>query len=198
MIATFLAGLGLAASAGLNAYLPLLILALADRFTTIIELNQPYDLLSSNWGLIVLLLILPIELILDKIPRIDHYNDLIHSAIRPAAGAIAFMAVASQEDHIQPVAALVIGLLVAGSIHWLKSTTRPQISVRTQGIGNPFISMFEDFLSIIVALLAVFVPYSMVIVLPIAGWLLTCSYRRMRTGETRLMALVGNSKPPAT
>lgn len=198
MFATLLAGLGLSAGSGLNAYLPLLILALADRFTTVIELDQPYDFLSSKWGIIVLLLILPVELLADKVSRIDHLNDLLHTAIRPAAGAIAFMAYASQDDDLQPVIGLVIGLLVAAGVHWLKSTTRPHISITTKGIGNPFISMLEDALSIFLGLLAVFVPYSMIVALPLAAWLLTRSYRRMRSGETRIMALLGNQQPPAS
>lgn len=197
MLSTLLAGLGLSTSAGLNAYLPLLILALADRLTTIVELDQPYDLLSSNIGIFILMIILPIELIPDKIARVDHVNDLIHSAIRPIAAAVAFMAYASQNDDIQPVGAMIIGLLVGGGVHWLKSSTRPRITVRTRGIGNPFISMIEDMLSIFLALLAVFVPVSMIIALPLASWLLIRSYRRMSSGKSRLMSLLGNNQPPA-
>lgn len=191
MLSTLLAGSGLSFSAGLNAYLPLLILALVDRFTDVVELDQPYDILSSNLGLLVLLLILPIELIPDKISKLDHLNDLLHTAIRPIAGAALFMAYASQESHLQPVVAMVIGLLIAAGVHAIKSGNRPHISRKTRGVGNPFISMFEDALSIIVALLAIFVPVSMVVVLPLAIWLLLRAYRRMRTGETRLMALLG-------
>lgn len=192
MLTTLLAGTGLSASAGLNAYLPLLILALADRLTDVVELGQPYDLLSSNLGLLILMLVLPIELIPDKISKLDHLNDLLHTAIRPAAGAILFMAYASQDDDLQPVIAMVIGLLVAAAVHGIKSSTRPHISVTTRGVGNPFISIVEDFLAIALAILAVFVPVSMIVALPLAAWLLLRSYRRMRSGETRLMALLGS------
>jgi hypothetical protein len=191
LFATFLAGIGLSSTAGLNAWLPLVILALADRFTDVIELDQPYDLLSSNWGIIILLLILPIELIADKIPRLDHLNDLLHTAFRPASGAILFMAVASEDNEIHPVLCLLLGLLIAGAVHWFKTTNRPAITVGTRGIGNPFISMIEDALVILVAALAIFVPWSMILVLPIAGFYLVRAYRRMRTGQTRIMALLG-------
>jgi uncharacterized protein (DUF1015 family) len=43
-----LTGIGLAAPAGLNAYIPLLALALADRATTRVTLHAPYDVLSSE------------------------------------------------------------------------------------------------------------------------------------------------------
>jgi hypothetical protein len=191
LLTTLLAGTGLSASAGLNAYLPLLILALADRLTSVVDLDQPYDVLSSNLGLLVLLLVLPIELIPDKISKLDHLNDLLHTAIRPASGAILFMAYASQDDVLQPVVGMVIGLLVAGAVHAIKSSTRPHISITTRGIGNPFISIIEDFLAIFLAILAIFVPISMIVALPLAAWLLLRSYRRMRSGETRIMALLG-------
>lgn len=195
MFATFLSGIGLSSSAGLNAYLPLLILALADRLTGVVDLDQPYDLLSSNWGIIVLLLVLPIELVADKFPRLDHLNDLLHTAVRPAAGAIAFMAIASEDDQIHPVLCLLLGLLIAGAVHWFKTTNRPAVTVRTKGIGNPFLSMIEDAVVIVVSVLAVFMPWSMIVVLPLAGWYLVRAYRRMRTGETRVMSLFGLAHP---
>jgi len=194
LISTLLAGSGLSASAGLNAYLPLLILAFADRITSVVELEQPYNLISSNWGIIILLLILPIELIPDKIPRIDQYNDLLHSAIRPAAGAFAFMAYASQSTHLFTVAAMIFGLVIAGGVHWMKLRARPRISARTGGMGNPFVSMLEDGIAIVLALVATFLPYGIIIVLPLAGWFLMRTYRRMSSGESHIMALTG--QPP--
>ncbi len=55
-----LTSLGLAAPAGLNAYLPLLILALADRFSNPITLNAPYDLLGSSWGILIITVLLTV------------------------------------------------------------------------------------------------------------------------------------------
>jgi len=40
---------GLSTSAGLNAYIPLLIVALLARFTSLVTLNEPWDALSSWW-----------------------------------------------------------------------------------------------------------------------------------------------------
>jgi len=196
LIATLLAGSGLASSAGLNAYLPLLILALADRLTSIVDLDQPYNLISSNWGIAILLLILPIELIPDKIPRIDQYNDLLHSAIRPAAGAVAFMAYASQNTHLFTVAAMIFGLVIAGGVHWMKLNARPRISARTGGIANPLISMLEDGLAIILAVVATFFPYGIIVILPLAAWFLLRTYRRVSSGQSRIMVLTGQ-QPPA-
>ena len=38
---------GLSASAGLNAYIPLLLVGLLARYTGLIHLNQPWDTLSN-------------------------------------------------------------------------------------------------------------------------------------------------------
>ena len=190
MISTFLASFGLAASAGLNAYLPILILALTDRLTEVVELPQPYDIISTNWGLIVLLVLLPIELVADKIPRVDHVSDLIHAPIRPAAAAFLAMAIAAASDELNLVVALVLGLLVGGAVHAYKTVSRPGITVSTKGIGNPLVSMSEDVLVILTAVVSVFVPLGVLFVVPLSAYLLYSQYSRLKRGESRFTSLL--------
>ena len=83
---------GLSASAGLNAYLPLLIVALLARFTSLITLGPPYDLLTNGWVMAVTAILLGIEVFADKIPAVDTANDILQTFIRPTAGAILFAA----------------------------------------------------------------------------------------------------------
>lgn len=160
----FLTGLGLAAPAGLNAYLPLLIVALADRFTGGIELDRPYDLLSSTPGLAILVVLLTIEIVADKIPGVDHANDLIQSAVRPAAGAALMMA-STSDSSLNPVAALLLGLVTAGSVHAAKAVTRPAVTVTTGGLGNPLVSTVEDMVAAGTAVLAIAAPGVVLVVL---------------------------------
>lgn len=188
MFSLFLTGTGLAASAGLNAYLPILILALADRTTNFVNLPTPYNWLSSNTGLFVILLLLPLELIPDKISRVDHLSDLVHSAIRPGSAALAFMAIAHQNSDIHLVWALILGLVIGGSVHWVKASARPTISTTTRGLGNPIVSVVEDGLAIGLSILAVFLPLSLLIALPLGMWLLLRMYGRMKSGESRIMS----------
>lgn len=154
----FLSGLGLAAPAGLNAYLPLLIVALADRFTDAINLDRPYDFLSSTWGIAVLILLVSIEVIVDKIPGVDHLNDLIQSVLRPAAGAFLMMASNSDGGSLNPVVAMLIGLVAAGGVHAVKAGTRPAVTVSTGGLGNPLVSMVEDGVAAVTAIVALVLP----------------------------------------
>lgn len=188
MFTLLLTGTGLAASAGLNAYFPILVLALADRTTSFVNLPTPYDWLSSNVGLLVILLLLPLELIPDKIARVDHISDFIHTAIRPGAAALVFMAVAHQDDHIHLVWALILGLIIGGAVHWLKASSRPAISKNTRGLGNPIVSLMEDALAMVLAIVAIFLPWGVLVILPLGFWLLYRMYTRMQSGESRIMS----------
>src|SRR6266498_1120904 len=68
---------GISAPAGLNAYLTLLLVGLLARFTTLLKLNEPFDLLTNGWVLGVLAVLVLIEMAVDKIPGADHLNDVL-------------------------------------------------------------------------------------------------------------------------
>lgn len=153
-----LTGLGLAAPAGLNAYIPLLVLALADRLTTQVNLSAPFNVLSSTPVILVLLALLTVEIVVDKVPGADHVNDLIQTLIRPAAGAILMLATTTQVVDLSPVLMAVLGIVAAGAIHGAKATARPAVTVGTAGVFNPLVSMGEDMLATVTSILAIFVP----------------------------------------
>ncbi len=155
IISSILAGFGLAAPAGLNAWLPLLIVGLMGRFTNLIRLNPPFDLLTNTWVLVTLGVLLLIEIFADKIPAIDTANDIIHTFIRPTAGGILFAAHSGAVGGIDPVLAFVLGLLAAGSVHAVKATSRPLITATTGGIGNPIVSFIEDMVAGVTTVLAI-------------------------------------------
>src|SRR5690349_21520056 len=116
---TILSGFGLAGAAGLNAYIPLLILGVAGRLGYV-DLNAPYDVLSSNVGLGVLVVLLAIEVLADKVPGVDHVNDIINTVVRPAAGSVLFLS-SDGAGTINPVLAGILGLIVAGGVHVTKA-----------------------------------------------------------------------------
>src|SRR3972149_895111 len=98
-----LTAFGLAASAGLNAYIPLLIVALLGRFTNWFTLNSPWDVLTSWWVIGALVVLTLIEVFADKAPAGNHVNDAIQTFVRPAAGAILFAASAGAVSNIPPI-----------------------------------------------------------------------------------------------
>ena len=149
---------GLATAAGLNAYLPLLVVALLARFTDLITLKAPWDALESWWVIGVLAVLLVIELLVDKVPAVDTVNDTIQTFIRPAAGAILFAASAGVISDASPVLALICGLLISGGVHAAKATARPIVTGTTAGTLNPIVSTLEDVVSLVLTILAILVP----------------------------------------
>jgi hypothetical protein len=173
---------GLSASAGLNAYIPLLVVALLARFTNLIHLNSPWDTLTSWWIIGLLIVLAAIEFFADKIPAINHINDIIQTFVRPTAGAIAFAASAQVISNTHPVLALAAGLLVAGSIHAVKAVAiRPAVTATTAGAGNVPISLAEDLVSTLVSILAVVVPvvFACILVL-VTAYIVYRLWRRAR------------------
>jgi hypothetical protein len=152
---------GLSSSAGLNAYIPLLIVALAGRFPAsdpIIKLAEPYDILANGWVIAVLAVLLLIEMTVDKIPVADSANDVIQTFVRPAAGAILFAASADVITDMSPILAAIAGILVAGSVHAAKATVRPAVTATTVGMGNWVVSIAEDVIAFFVSVLTVLLP----------------------------------------
>jgi uncharacterized membrane protein len=157
---------GLSASAGLNAYIPLLVVGVIAHYTDWIILSNPWDLLANPWVLIVLGILVIIEMLADKVPAVNHINDAIQTFVRPAAGAIAFAASANVITDISPVLALICGLLVAGSVHAVKAgAVRPVVTATTGGAGNVPVSIAEDIISIVMSILAIVVPILVAIIL---------------------------------
>ena len=166
MLTGVMAAFGLSASAGLNAYIPLLVISLTARYTDLIQLNSPWDAITSWWIIGLLIFLSLIEFFADKVPAINHINDAIQTFIRPAAGAIAFAASAKVITDIHPILALICGLLVAGSVHAVKSVAvRPVVTATTGGAGNVPVSIAEDIFSTVVSILAIVIPVMIAIIL---------------------------------
>ena len=177
METAMLTGIGLAAPAGLNAYIPLLALALADRATTRVTLLAPYDVLSSNVGIAILIILLTVEVTVDKIPGVDHINDLIQSLVRPAAGAVAALAATGGVVTINPAIMVLVGVVLAGSVNAVKVTTA--------GILNPVVSLAEDAIAVLASVVAIFLPFLVILILAlfaVSSILLLRRVRRVRSG----------------
>lgn len=175
---------GLSASAGLNAYIPLLVVGVIGHYTDWITLNNPWDLLANPWVLIVLGILVIIEMLADKIPAVNHINDAIQTLIRPAAGAVVFAASAKVITDLNPVLAMICGLLVAGSVHVVKSAAvRPVVTATTGGAGNVPVSIAEDIFSTLMSILAIVLPI-MVAVILVLMVMLFLRWRQRRREKT--------------
>ena len=169
---------GISSAAGLNAYLPLLIVALIARYTHWITLRPPFDVLTHPAIIALLVVLLAIEMTVDKIPAIDTMNDVIHTVIRPAAGAILFAASNNVISNMNPTLAMALGILAAGTVHSLKATARPIVTGSTMGIANPVVSLVEDVVALVVTVLAILMP--LVIVAFLVGLVVWWWQQRLR------------------
>ena len=158
-----LTGAGLAAPAGLNAYIPLLTVGLLDRFTNVVNLESPYDILSSDVGLIVLSVLLVVELFADAIPGLDSINDIVQTLIRPATGAFLMLASDNGGLEMSPILQGMIGAGLAGIVHAVKAIGRPIITISTGGLGNPGVSTIENVIALGLSLLAILIPVAVLI-----------------------------------
>jgi hypothetical protein len=187
LLTGILAAFGLSASAGLNAYIPLLIIGLVARYTNLIELGTPWDTLTNWWVLGLLIVLSLVEFFADKFPAVNHVNDIIQTVVRPVAGAIVFAASAKVITDIHPVLALSAGLLVAGGVHAVKSAAvRPAVTATTGGVGNVPVSMAEDLLAIIVSLIAVVVPIVLTFIfILVTAWVVYFLWHRANRDRMR-------------
>ena len=163
-----LTGTGLAASAGLNAYIPLLILGLLGRYTDLIDLPSGWAWLGNGWVIAIMAVLLAVEMVADKVPVVDHINDVVQTVVRPTAGGLAFGAGSSSETvtvsdpgsffSSHQWVPVVTGVLLALGVHLLESAARPVINAATAGIGAPVASTAEDATSVVVSLAAIILP----------------------------------------
>jgi len=159
LLSDIFSAFGLSASAGLNAYIPLLVIGVIDHYTNWLTLKSPWDTLANPWILLLLSILVIIEMIADKIPAVNHINDAIQTFVRPVAGAVAFAASTNTLTGVNPTLALALGLFVAGGVHAVKAgVVRPLVSATTGGLANAPVSMAEDATSTIVSVLAIIAP----------------------------------------
>jgi uncharacterized integral membrane protein len=188
-----LTGTGLSAAAGLNAFIPMLLLGLLDRYTDLVQLPAQWDWLANGWVLLIIGVLLVLEIAADKIPVVDSFNDWIQTVIRPAAGGIVFgSGVSSETVTVSDPDAffggtawvpVVIGIVIAFVVHVVKMMTRPVLNAATVGAAAPVASTVEDTASLSLALAAVLLPLLVVVLLAVVVvglWLLFRRYRRPR------------------
>lgn len=163
---------GLAAAAGLNTSLPLLIVGLAARFG-LLTLATPYDALASDVALIGLGVLAAGEIAADKVPGADTLVQVLQGPVTLAAGAILFASQQSIVEDVSPGLALLVGLLTAGGVHTLRAMIRPVVNLGTLGLGGPVASTVEDVGAVGLTVLALAAPVlavlGVVLVLALAG-----------------------------
>lgn len=202
-----LTGAGLSAAAGLNAFIPFLLVGMLDRFTTLIDLAPSLEWISSWWAIGVAMVLLVADVVFDKVPGVDHVSDVIQTGVRPLMGGVVFAASSSAEQVEQsqwwrdnPWVAVVLGVALAGTVHAGKALSRPLVNAGTLGLGTPFVSAGEDIASLTVSAIAILAPVLVIGVLVVIGYVLYRLYRFRRRRAERNRVVDGSraGASPAT
>jgi hypothetical protein len=176
-------GVGLAACAGLRAFLPLLVVGLAGRLE-LVPLGSRFEWMVGDPALIVLGVAVVLELAADKVPVLDNVLDLAGTFVRPAAGAIA---AASPLAALDPLTAMVVGVIlgttVAGTVHFAKTGLRLGSTGATGGLANPALSVAEDGLTLGGSLMSLFAPVMMFALVIGLVWLVVRAIRSRPRGS---------------
>ena len=159
MVPSVALGIGLAACAGLRAWLPLLLAGALAR-GGFIELGSSFRFISSNRALALFAVATLVEIVGDKFPAVDHALDALSTVLRPAAGTLLAASVMWQVSD--PLTALALGVAVGAPSalvpHAAKSLLRAGSTALTGGLANPVLSLLEDVAAVVLFVLAVVVP----------------------------------------
>ena len=199
-----LTGTGLATSAGLNAYIPLLMIGLLGRFTNLITLPAGWQWLQNGWGIGILVALLAIEFVADKIPLVDHVNDVVQTVVRPTAGGLAFGAASSSQTVTVSNPAeffstnqwmpIVAGMVISFVVHGMKAAARPVVNASTGGLGAPVASTVEDIFSVVMSLVAILFPVLIVLFLIVLVGMFVAMRRRRKRKKAEKLARQENER----
>jgi hypothetical protein len=173
-------------ASGVNAYLLVLVLGLADR---VAGLAQVPDVLARTDVLLVAGILYGVEFVADKIPYVDSSWDAISTAIRPTVGAVVALLLAGDVSSLEQALYAVLGGGTALASHAVKAGLRLAINTSPEPVTNASASVGEDVTVLGVVLLAVSYPWialAVVVVLLVAGVsLLVYLLSRIRRGWRR-------------
>lgn len=152
-------GIGLSAACGFRVFVPLLIMNLA-ALSGQIHLPSGFVWIGSIHATIAFSTATIVEVLGYYIPGIDHVLDIIATPAAIAAGTITTASMAVEmSPFLKWTMALIAGGGIAGLVQGTTVALRAKSSVATAGAGNFLISSLELIGAIILALLAIIVPF---------------------------------------
>lgn len=176
-------------ASGINSYLVVLVLGLADRFGSFASIP---DVLGRWEVLAVAAVLYAFEFVADKIPYVDSAWDVVSTAIRPLVGGVVGVLIAGDSASINELVGGVVGGGSALASHSVKTGTRMAVNTVPEPFSNIGISVGEDVAVLAVVWFAIEHPYAaaaIAAVLLVVGLvLLWLAWRTVRRGWARFRA----------
>lgn len=128
-------------ASGINAYLVVLVLGIADRITDSADIPD----VLGRWDVLgVAAFLYAMEFVADKIPLIDSGWDAISTAIRPTAGAVIGVLLAGDATSLEQAVMGVVGGGTALASHLVKAGSRLAVNSSPEPASNIAVSVGED------------------------------------------------------
>jgi len=180
-------------ASGVNAYLVVLVLGLADRIGGFAQIP---DVLGRTDVLAAAALLYALEFVADKIPYLDSTWDAVSTAIRPTVGAVIGVLLAGEADSLDAAVAGAVGGGAALASHLVKMGGRLAINASPEPVTNVTASLAEDATVLGVVWFAIEHPEAAAVIaglLLVAGaavvwWLLRLVRRGRRHWRARIEA----------
>lgn len=125
---TMMTAFGLAGGAGAKAFVPLLILG-GFHYTPYFELSGRFAWIAAPPVMIVLGVLLVLEILVDSVPELGEYSDIVSYLPKAVTGFLAFAAATGTiDDNLASLSVSgVLGAGTAASVHWLRNRIRRPI-----------------------------------------------------------------------
>ena len=177
--------IGLAACAGLRAWLPLLLTGGLARLG-VVEIGHSFDFIASNKALALFGAASVIEILADKVPALDHALDALGTVLRPAAATL--LAASILGPFADPLTAVALGAAVGAPSalvpHAGKAVLRAASSAFTGGLASPIISVLEDLAALALFVVAILVPLLAASLVLVAAFLVARRLLKRRAAPT--------------
>jgi hypothetical protein len=173
-------------------------IGLLTRYTDVISLPDEWQWLENGWVLGILGVLLTIEFFADKIPVVDHVNDVVQTVVRPTSGGLLFGASSGAQTAMVtdpgeffgsnqwiPVA---IGVAISLGVHAMKAAVRAGVNAVTLGFGAPIMSAAEDTVAVGMSLAAILVPILVILFLILIVVMFWWAMRRRRRRKAARLA----------
>jgi hypothetical protein len=142
-------------ASGINPYLLVLLMGLLGRFA---DWDVPAGLERVD-VLVVFGVLVVVDTIADKIMLVDSAWDAVNTVIRPVAGGVVAMLIASPSVDLPAAAIAAAGGAVALVTHLAKASTRLAVNTSPEPASNVVVSVLEDLAVAGVVVIAIVNPW---------------------------------------
>jgi hypothetical protein len=143
-------------ASGVNSYLVVLVLGLADRIG---DFSQIPNTLGRTDVLVAATVLYLIEFVADKIPYVDSTWDAVSTVIRPAVGSALGLLLSGDATSLHQAGYTVLGGGTALASHLVKAGSRLAINASPEPLSNIAASIGEDGAVLTVALVLIHHPW---------------------------------------